>query len=151
MWTQWGDSPGVRRVCAQLATICSAIEVLKLCPQARWPAPPGVTPVCYPSELVCLHSLVTACIGGPHTTSRRKGLHTLKLTLTAKTGNNEILNTPHVSLTWGLSLNPLTKQTAWQIVYAHQYRLQKHSGSLSRASVCARLPTPHIHRTFGHH
>ena len=45
---------------AHLATICPAIEVLKLCPQARWPAnlaPPSVTLVCYVSELICLHSL----------------------------------------------------------------------------------------------
>jgi hypothetical protein len=35
---------------AHLATICPAIEVLKLCPQARWPsnlAPPSVTLVCH--------------------------------------------------------------------------------------------------------
>lgn len=47
---------------AHIATICPTIEVLKLCPQARWPAnlaPPSVTLVCYPSEFVCLHSLMT--------------------------------------------------------------------------------------------
>lgn len=42
---------------------------------------------------------MTACIGGLRTTSRRKGMHTLKLTLTVKAGNNESLNTLHVSLT----------------------------------------------------
>ena len=40
---------------AHLATVCPAIEVLKLCPQARWPAnlaPPSVTLVCYLIDLV---------------------------------------------------------------------------------------------------
>ena len=40
---------------AHVATICPAIEVLKLCPQARWPsnlAPPSVTLVRYPSDSV---------------------------------------------------------------------------------------------------
>lgn len=48
---------------ARLAIICPAIEVLKLCPQARWPAnfaPPSVTLVCYLIELVRLHPLMTA-------------------------------------------------------------------------------------------
>lgn len=47
---------------AHLATICPAIEVLKLCPQARWPAnlaPPSVTLVCYSTELARLHLLMT--------------------------------------------------------------------------------------------
>jgi hypothetical protein len=41
---------------AHLATICPAIKVLKLCPQARWPsnlAPPSVTLVRYLTEPVC--------------------------------------------------------------------------------------------------
>jgi hypothetical protein len=47
---------------AHLATICPAIEVLKLCPQARWPAnfaPPSVTLVCYLIHLVYVHLLMT--------------------------------------------------------------------------------------------
>ena len=39
---------------AHLATICPAIEVLKLCPQARWPAnlaPPSVTLVCPSNDI----------------------------------------------------------------------------------------------------
>ncbi|KAF9650326.1 hypothetical protein BDM02DRAFT_3093348 [Thelephora ganbajun] len=66
-----------------LATICPAIEVLKLCPQARWPtnlAPPSVT-------LEGIAPLTSGC----------KRLHTLELALTAKAGSNEILNTRSVS------------------------------------------------------
>ena len=47
---------------AHLATICPAIEVLKLCPQARWPAnlaPPSVTLVCLFNDIVSSHLLTT--------------------------------------------------------------------------------------------
>ena len=47
---------------AHLANICPAIEVLKLCPQARWPsnlAPPSVTLVrCHLFLFTCSHSLM---------------------------------------------------------------------------------------------
>ena len=45
-----------------LATICPAIEVLKLCPQARWPphlTPPGVTLVRCLDNVIYSHSLMT--------------------------------------------------------------------------------------------
>ena len=59
---------------AHLATICPAIEVLKLCPQARWPtnlAPPSATLVCY-LILVGLFTLADdAHLGGHRTTHFR--------------------------------------------------------------------------------
>jgi protein PET117 len=45
-----------------LATICTAIEVLKLCPQARWPShltPPGITLVHCLGNPIYSHSLMT--------------------------------------------------------------------------------------------
>ncbi|KAF9777450.1 hypothetical protein BJ322DRAFT_1206601 [Thelephora terrestris] len=66
-----------------LATICPAIEVLKLCPQARWPAnftPPSIT-------LEGIAPLTSGC----------KSLHTLEIALTAKAGSDEILSTRNVS------------------------------------------------------
>lgn len=68
---------------AHLANICPAIEVLKLCPQARWPAnlpPPNVT----------LEGIAPLTSGCPR-------LHTLELALTAKAGSDEILNARAVS------------------------------------------------------
>lgn len=68
---------------AHLATICPAIEVLKLCPQARWPAnlaPPSVT-------LEGIAPLTAGC----------ERLHTLELALTARAGSDQILNASSVS------------------------------------------------------
>jgi len=45
---------------AHIATFCPAIEELKLCPQARWPAnlpPPSVTLVCPPNDIIVSCSL----------------------------------------------------------------------------------------------
>ena len=47
---------------AHIATICPAIEVLKLCPQARWPTnltPPSITLVRCLNDVVRSHSLMT--------------------------------------------------------------------------------------------
>ena len=45
-----------------LATICPAIEELKLCPQARWPAnlaPPSITLVRFLNDIILSHPLIT--------------------------------------------------------------------------------------------
>jgi hypothetical protein len=78
-----------------LATICPAIEGLKLCPQARWLS---IALVSCLSHIILSHPLIARARKGiVPPTSGCKRLYTLDLALNAKASSDKILNTCNVS------------------------------------------------------